>query len=154
MIRVAKCTKPKIAGTELTRQTIPGKENENSPFQLTRSANNPYPPRPPRQKTKIATPMLWGKSRREGVHHRRPPNRYEEDFFPQCNEEPTQDWQCRWNVFMILRHNARHPEDPTPLPQWITESPDNYATLRRPLPESKTERNYIYDMNYRCDPWD
>ena len=55
---------------------------------------------------------------------------------------------------MILRHNARHPEDPIPLPQWITESPDNYATLKRPLPESKTERTYIYDVDYRCDPWD
>ena len=55
---------------------------------------------------------------------------------------------------MILRHNARHPEDPTPLPQWITESPNNYATLTRPLPESKTERSYIYDRDYRCDPWD
>ena len=55
---------------------------------------------------------------------------------------------------MILRHNARHPKDPTPLPQWITESPDNYATLKRPLPESKTERIYIYDRDYRCDPWD
>ena len=55
---------------------------------------------------------------------------------------------------MILRHNARHPDDPTPLPQWITESPDNYATLKRPLPESKTERIYIYDRDYRCDPWD
>ena len=55
---------------------------------------------------------------------------------------------------MMLRHNARHPEDPKPLPQWITESPDNYATLKRPLPESKTERIYIYDRDYRCDPWD
>ena len=55
---------------------------------------------------------------------------------------------------MILRHNAQHPEDPTPLPQWITESPDNYATLKRPLPESRTERIYIYDRDYRCDPWD
>ena len=55
---------------------------------------------------------------------------------------------------MILRHNARHPEDPTPLPQWITESPDNNATLKRPLPESKTDRIYIYDRDYRCDPWD
>ena len=55
---------------------------------------------------------------------------------------------------MILRHNARHPYNPTPLPQLITESPDNYATLKRPLPESKTERIYIYDKDYRCDPWD
>ena len=55
---------------------------------------------------------------------------------------------------MILGHKARHPEDPTPLPQWITESPDKYATRKRPLPESKTERIYIYDRDYRCDPWD
>ena len=55
---------------------------------------------------------------------------------------------------MILRNNARHPDNPKPLPEWITESPDNYATLKRPLPESKTERTYIYDVGYRCDPWD
>ena len=55
---------------------------------------------------------------------------------------------------MILRQNARHPDDPAPLPQLITESPDNYATLKRPLPESKTDRIYIYDRDYRCDPWD
>ena len=75
-------------------------------------------------------------------------------FFTECNEEPTQDWQRRWNVGVILRHNARHTEDPAPLPQWITVSPDNYATLKRPLPESKTERIYIYDKDYRCDSWD
>ena len=54
---------------------------------------------------------------------------------------------------MILRHNSRHPENTTPLPQWITESPDNYATLKRPLPETKTEPFYKYDRDYRCDPW-
>ena len=55
---------------------------------------------------------------------------------------------------MILRRNARHPEKPTALPQWKTESTDNYATLKRLLPESKNERIYLYDMDYRCDPWD
>ena len=80
------------------------------------------------------------------------PRRKKREFT--IDEEPTQHWQRRWNVGMILRHNARHPEDPTPLPQWTTESPDNYATLKRPLPESKTERIYIYDRDYRCDPWD
>ena len=116
--------------------------------------NNLYPQCPPSQKTEVAAPKIWGKSRREGVHDRGPPNKYEENFLTECNEEPTQDWQRRWNVGMILRHNARHPGDPTPLTQWITESPDNYATLKRPLPESKTERIYIYDRDYRCDPWD
>ena len=55
---------------------------------------------------------------------------------------------------MILFHNARHQDDPKALPEWIAESPDNYATLKRPLPESKTDRIYIYDTDYRCDPWD
>ena len=72
----------------------------------------------------------------------------------ECNEEPMLDWQRRWNIGMILRHNARHPDDPTPLPLWITESSDNYATLKRPLPETKTDKIYIYDQDYRCDPWD
>ena len=72
----------------------------------------------------------------------------------ECNEEPIQDCQRRWNIGMILRRNARHPDDPTPLPLGITESPDNYATLKRPLPESKTDRIYIYDTDYRVDPWD
>ena len=83
-----------------------------------------------------------------------PPNRYEEDFMTECNKEPTQDWQRRFNIGMILRNNARHPDDPTPLPLWITESPDNYATLKRPLLETKTDLIYVYDTDYRCDPWD
>ena len=40
---------------------------------------------------------------------------YSPDFITECNEEPSQDWQRRWNVWMILRTNARHHE-------WITES--------------------------------
>ena len=35
-----------------------------------------------------------------------PPNRNEEDLMTECNKESTQDWQRRWNVGMILRHNA------------------------------------------------
>ena len=53
---------------------------------------------------------------------------------------------------MIL--NAGHPDDPKPLPTWITESPDSYATLKRPLPESKNDMIYVYDTDYRCDPRD
>ena len=148
-IRVERCTKPKTVGTELIRQMTPGNENENSPSQRTRSANTVHPSK------KLKSPRLrFG----EEVDARAytiedPPNRYE-DFFIECNEEPTQDWQRRWNVGMILRHNARHPEDPTPQLQWITEWADSYATLKRPLPESKTERIYIYDMYYRENPWD
>ena len=116
-IRVERCTKPRPVGTELMRQMTRGKENENSSSQRTRSANNPYLPRRPKRKTKIAATTLWGKSRREGVNHRRSPKMVRRRFFTECNEEPTQDWQRRWNLGMILRHNARHPEDPTPLTQ-------------------------------------
>ena len=69
-------------------------------------------------------------------------------------KNPAEDCQRRWNVGLILRNNARHQDDPKPLPERIAKSPDNYATLMRPLPESKTDRMYVYDMDYRCDPWD
>ena len=56
---------------------------------------------------------------------------------------------------MILRNNARHPDHPKPLPEWITESQGNYATLKRHLPETKTDhRMYVYYMYYRSDPWE
>ena len=47
--------------------------------------------RPLSQKTEIAAPTLWRKSRRQGVPHRYPPNRYEEDTIIERNEEPTQN---------------------------------------------------------------
>ena len=72
-ILVEKCTKPKIAGTEPMRQMTPGNANVSSLSQQTKLTNNPYLRRCPKQKTEVAAPTLRGKSRREGVHHRRPP---------------------------------------------------------------------------------
>ena len=73
VIHVASCTKLRTVGTEPMRQTTPEGRNENSPFQLTKSVNKPCPHCPPSQKTEIAAPTIWGKSRREGVHDRGPP---------------------------------------------------------------------------------
>ena len=128
-------TKLKTVGTELMRRMTLGKNDTSSPYPQAKLANNRSPLLKSSQKTKNAAPPLRGNGRRKAYTIDDPPNRYEEDFFTESNEESTQDWQRRWNVGMILRHNARHPKDPTPLPQWITESPDNYATLKRPLPE-------------------
>ena len=61
----------------------------------------------------------------------------------ECNKEGIQYWQRLWNVGMILRHNARHQHDPKPLLERITESPDNYASLKRQLLESKSDRFYV-----------
>ena len=72
-ILVGKCTKPKIAGTEPMRQMTPGNANMSSLSQQTRLTINPYLQRRPKQKTEVAATTLWGKSRREGLHHRRPP---------------------------------------------------------------------------------
>ena len=83
-----------------------------------------------------------------------PPNRFEQDIVTECNEEPKQIWQRRRCVGMTLRNNANLKDDPKPLLEWITESPVNYATLKHPLPESKTDRIYVCDMDYRCDSWD
>ena len=68
-----KMRKPKIAGTEPMRQMTSGNANVSSLSQQTRLTNNPYLRRRPKQKTEVAAPTLRGKSRREGVHHRRPP---------------------------------------------------------------------------------
>ena len=62
------------------RQMIPTKRNVNSPSQPTKSTDNLYPPRPPSQKTEIAAPTIWGKSRREGVHNRGPPKQVRRFF--------------------------------------------------------------------------
>ena len=81
VIHVARCTKLRTVGTELMRQMIPEGRNENSTSQQTRSVNNPYPPRPPSQKTEIAAPKIWGKSRREGVNNRGPLKQVRKRFF-------------------------------------------------------------------------
>ena len=147
---VENCIKQKIVGTELMW-------HKRSPQKETRV----HHPNQQDQRTTRAHHVFSAKKLKFGekVDARAytiedPPNRYEEEFITECNEEPTQDWQRRWNVGMILRHNARHPDGPTPLPQCIKESHDNYETLKRPLPETKTERVYRYDKDYRCDPWD
>ena len=67
-----KMPKLRTAGTEPMRQMTPERRNENSPFQPIKSANNLYPHCHPSQKTEIAAPTIWGKSRREGVHDRGP----------------------------------------------------------------------------------
>ena len=72
----------------------------------------------------------------------------------QRRAQPTQDWQQRLKVGMIFRLKAMHQDDPKPLPKWLTESSDNYATLKRPLPDSNSDRIDVYDTDYRCDPWD
>ena len=122
--RAEKYTKLKTAGTELLRQRIQESVNVNSPSPPTISTNNSYPSRPPSQKTKIAAPTFWGKGRRGANTIEDCTNRCKEDFMTECNEEPTQEWQRRWNVGMILQYNARYPDDPKPLPYWITQSPD------------------------------
>ena len=152
--RAEKCTKLKIAGTEEMRQMARDARGANSPSPLIKLLNNPRPPLHPSQKTKIAALRFRGKVDARAYTMKDASNRFEQDFMTECNEQPTQDWQRRWNVAMILRHNGRHQHDQKPLLEWITESPDNYAMLKRPLPESKSDRIYVYDIDDGCNPWD
>ena len=66
-------TKPRTAGTELTRRMTPGRNVTNSESPPAKSANNQSPLLKSSQKTKNAAPPLRGNGRREGVHNRRPP---------------------------------------------------------------------------------
>ena len=149
-----KCTSLKPVGLELMRRIILEEKDENLQSPPIKS-NPPFLPHQPNQnKTKIAAPTIRGKVDARPYTIEDTPNQFEQDFLTECNEKPTQDWQRRRNLGMILRHNARHQDDPKPPPEWITEAPDNYATLKRPLPESKTDSVYIYDTDSRCGPWD
>ena len=73
VIHVVRCTKLRTVGTEPMRQMTPEGRDRSSPSQPTKSANNLCPHCPPSQKTEIAAPTIWEKSRREGVHDRGPP---------------------------------------------------------------------------------
>ena len=154
--RAEKCTKLVRNGSDGANAAIdPRKRKRDFVIPTNKISEQPVPTTSSQAKKLKAPRLRFG----ETVDGRAytiedPPNRYEEDFMTECYEEPTQDWQRRWNIGMTLRHNARHPEDPTPLLPWIKQSPDNYATLKRPLPESETDRTYVYDTDYRCDPWD
>ena len=65
-----------------------------------------------------------------------------------------QGWRKRWNVVAILRNNAKHTNNPKPVSEWIHEPRDTYAALKRLLSETKIRRIYVFDSNYRCDPYD
>ena len=127
--------KLKTTGTEQTRQTTPGKKRrESSPFRPKKYPN--IHSKRGHSARKLNSPRLrFG----EKVHTRAytmndSPSHYGEDTITECNEEPTQD--C-WNVGMIIRHNARHQDEPKPLPTWIIDSLDNYATVKRPYQKPK-----------------
>ena len=87
--------------------------------------------------------MIQGKGRRKGIYNRRSPNCFEEDFITKCKEEPTEAWQRRCNVGTVFHNIARY-KTPTQTTSLLGE----FATPKHPSPESKTERIYIFDIDY------
>ena len=71
----------------------------------------------------------------------------------QCNGIATEDWLRRQAIATIKRYNAKH-EQQKEYPTWIEDSNDQQKTTKRPLSQSDQERIYVYDKDYRCEPWD
>ena len=89
--RAGNYTKLKIVGKEPTRQMIPGKESENLPSQPLKSANSLYQPRPLSQTPKSPRFRFGETVDARAYTIETPPNRYEEYFMTEFNEELTQD---------------------------------------------------------------
>ena len=55
---------------------------------------------------------------------------------------------------MISRDNSTQHDKLNSFSRMKNGVAGNCATLQRPLPESKTDRICVYEMEYGCDPWE
>ena len=81
-----------------------------------------------------------------------PPNSYDKEGNTERNEEPSLDWQRRWQIHKLHKYNRRHITKKD-YPQWYLDNPTEYNTPKRPLPESTTPETYFHDSDFNCDPY-
>ena len=81
-----------------------------------------------------------------------PPNSYDKEGNTKRNEEPSLDWQRRWQIHKLHKYNRRHITKKD-YPQWYLDNPTEYNTPKRPLPESTTPETYFHDSDFNCDPY-
>ena len=108
---------------------------------------------PTNKKTSYAAPAFRGNSRREGVFDRRSPTENTKNSTTDCNGTLTEDWLRRHAIATIDQQNAKH-EQQKEYPEWTKDADDQCMTTKRPPPESNQSRVYVFDKDYKCDPWD
>ena len=81
-----------------------------------------------------------------------PPNSYDREENDECHEQPSLDWQRRWQIHTLNRHRRQN-LDKKDYPLWYLENPTDYETPKRPLPESTNPETYVHDPDFNCDPY-
>ena len=64
-----------------------------------------------------------------------PPNSYDHERNTERHEEPSFDWQRRWQIHKLNKYNRQNTAKKD-YPQWYLDNPTAYNTPKRPLPES------------------
>ena len=81
-----------------------------------------------------------------------PPNTYDHEEHNERCEQPSLNWQRRWQIHKLLKYN-RQTTTKKGYPQWYIDNPTDYNTPKRPLPESTSPETYIHDPDFNCDPY-
>ena len=81
-----------------------------------------------------------------------PPNTYDHEANDKRHEQPSLDWQRRWQIHKLHKHN-RQTTTKLDYPQWYLDNPTEYNTPKRPLPETTAPETYIHDPDFNCDPY-
>ena len=81
-----------------------------------------------------------------------PPNSYDYEKNTERHEEPSLDWQRRWQIHKLNKYNRQNTAKKD-YPQWYLDNPTAYNTPKRPLPESTSPETYFHDSDFNCDPY-
>ena len=81
-----------------------------------------------------------------------PPNTYDHEEHNERCEQPSLDWQQRWQIHKLHKYN-RQTTTKKDYPQGYIDNPTDYNTPKRPLPESTSPETYIHDPDFNCDPY-
>ena len=81
-----------------------------------------------------------------------PPNSYyHEEITVRC-EQPSLNWQRRWQIHRLHKYNRQNMTKKD-YPQWYLNNPNDCDTPKRPLPETTAPETYIHDPDFNCDPY-
>ena len=81
-----------------------------------------------------------------------PPNTYDHEKHNERCEQPSLDWQRRWQIHKLHNYN-RQTTTKKDYPQGYIDNRTDYNTPKRPLPESTSPETYIQDPDFNCDPY-
>ena len=81
-----------------------------------------------------------------------PPNTYDHEEHNERREQPSLDWQRRWQIHKLHKYN-RQTTTKKGYPQWYIDKPTDYNTPKQPLPENTSPETYIHDFDFNCDPY-